>query len=414
MPLTDAQKIVAESDKRFRVLISGRRFGKTHFAIRELARFASQFGGGKEVWYVAPSYKMAKNIVWDDLCERLKALNWVKRINQNELWIKLVNGSKISVKGADNFDSLRGSGVDFLVLDEFADIKQEAWTEALRPTLSAQQPPGSALFTGTPKGMNWAKDLFDKGNSPLDTDDEWESWSFTTLEGGNVPQSEIDQAREDLDARTFEQEYEAAFHNFTGVIYYNFDRDKHIKQRTIDPNKKILIGVDFNIDPMSASICQEIDGVLHQFDEIKIYGSNTEELCQEIMNRYDAKRVICYPDPAGAQRKTSAGGKTDIMILQQYFKVEVKRKHDAVRDRINAVNSILESANGQVRFSIDPNCKSSIQCLERQVYKEGTSIPDKSSGYDHQNDALGYLISFIAPIKKSIKPTEKPRRFAHM
>jgi len=412
MPLSVAQKKVTDSPARFRVLISGRRFGKTHTAIRELCKFARY--PNRTVWYVAPTYSMAKNIVWEALQDRLRGLNWIKKINQNELWILLVNGSKISLKGSDRFDSLRGAGVDFLVMDEFADIKAEAWTEVLRPTLSAQDPPGSVLFTGTPKGLNWAKDLYDKGQSIAENDKEWESFQFTTLDGANVPEDEIKQAMDDLDTRTFEQEYLAAFNNFTGVIYYNFSRIKHIKRLEFNEGATIHIGIDFNIDPISASVCQMHDGVLHQFDEIEIYGSNTEELAQEIMNRYDKRKVICYPDPAGKQRKTSANGKTDITILEQYFRVEVKRKHDAVRDRINAVNSIMENANGDVNYSIDPKCKVSIKCLERQIYKEGTSVPDKNSGWDHQNDALGYLVSYIAPIKKVSEKTLKPKRFAHM
>ena len=338
-------------------------------------------------------------------------LGWAEKVNQNELWIRLINGSKISLKGADRFDTLRGSGVDFVVLDEFADMKRDAWEVVIRPTLSAQKPLGHALFCGTPKGFNHFKDLYDLGQSE---DKDWESFQFDSLSGGNIPPEEIERAKADMDKRQFEQEYQASFVNFTGQIYYNFDRKKHVAKRKFTEGAPIHIGIDFNIDPMSASICQIVDGVLHQFDEISMYGSNTEELCQEIMNRYNPHQVICYPDPAGNQRKTSANGKTDITILQQYFNVEAKRKHDAVRDRINAVNTLLESADGTVRFSIDPKCLNSIRCLERQIYKSGTNVPDKEGGFDHQNDALGYLVAHIAPIKKPVRATEKPRRFTHM
>ena len=409
MPLNTAQKAVAASNARFRVFVAGRRTGKTYFSVRELARFA-RFPN-RNIWYVAPTYSMAKNIVWEDLQTKMTELGWAEKINQNELWIRLINGSKISLKGADRYDTLRGSGVDFLVMDEFADMKREAWEVVLRPTLSAQKPPGHALFCGTPRGFNHFKDLYDLGQSD---DKDWESFQFTSIEGGNIPPEEIERAKADMDKRQFEQEYMASFVNFTGQIYYNFDRKKHCIKREFNPQAPIHIGVDFNIDPMSASVCQIVDGKLHQFDEISIYGSNTEELCTEIMNRYDRNKVICYPDPAGAQRKTSANGKTDITILQQYFRVEAKRKHDAVRDRINAVNTLMESADGTIRFSIDPKCMNSIRCLERQIYKDGTSIPDKEGGFDHQNDALGYLVSHLAPIKKPVRETEKPKRFTHM
>ena len=145
MPLSQAQKNIAHTDKRFKVLISGRRFGKTHLAIRELCKAAST--PNQKVWYIAPSYRMAKQIVWEQLKKKLIHLKWAKKINESGLDIWLVNGSHISLKGADNEDSLRGVGLNFIVLDEFADISQKAWQEVLRPTLSDTG--GKALFCGT-------------------------------------------------------------------------------------------------------------------------------------------------------------------------------------------------------------------------------------------------------------------------
>jgi hypothetical protein len=409
MPLNKPQLEIAKSSARFRVFVGGRRTGKTFFAIREMARFARL--PNKNIWYIAPTYSQAKNIVWEELCRRMTDLGWAKKINQNELSIVLVNNSKISLKGSDRYDTLRGAGVDFLVMDEYADMKREAWEVVLRPTLSSQTPPGSALFCGTPRGFNHFKDLYDYGQRG---DNDWQSWQFTTMDGGNVTDEEIERAKEDMDQRQWQQEYCGLFQNFTGVIYYNFSREKHMKKREFNEDGRIYIGMDFNIDPMSASICQLHDGVLHQFDEISMYGSNTEEMCQEIMNRYNQAMITICPDPAGRQRKTSANGRTDVTILQKYFNVEVKRKHDAVRDRVNAVNSIMESADGTIRFSIDPKCTNSMRCLERQVYKSGTSVPDKDSGFDHQNDALGYLVAHLSPIKKKVRETTIPTRFTHM
>ena len=114
MPLTSPQKEVIENDSRFRVLVSGRRFGKTFLAINELARFA-RFPN-KKVWYVAPSYRQAKSICWNDLKERLDKHKWIRDINNSDLTITLVNGSTISLRGADNEQSLRGVGLDFACL----------------------------------------------------------------------------------------------------------------------------------------------------------------------------------------------------------------------------------------------------------------------------------------------------------
>ena len=113
MGLTKPQKEVIEDTARFKVLISGRRFGKTFLAINELARFARY--PKKKCWYVAPSYRMAKGIVWQDLLDRMYKHKWVSSVNGSDLSINLKNGSTISLRGADNEQSLRGVGLDFFL-----------------------------------------------------------------------------------------------------------------------------------------------------------------------------------------------------------------------------------------------------------------------------------------------------------
>ena len=411
MTLSPAQKTIAKDNHRFRVVVAGRRFGKTHLAIRELAYHARE--PNKEVWYVAPSYKMAKNIVWRKLKNRLQDLNWVQKHNETELTLTLKNGSVIALKGADNYDSLRGVGLDFIVLDEFADIDPQAWFETLRPTLSDKA--GKALFIGTPKGIgNWSYELY---QNSIDDTDSWSSHQFTTVDGGNVPETEITQARRDLDERTFRQEYLATFETYTGRIYYAFDRAKNTIDA--DPTDKdleaIYIGMDFNIDPMSAVIAVRKGEDLCVIDEIRMYSSNTQEIVAEISSRYPKSKKFVYPDPASRQRKTSAGGVTDLTILQNAgFLVKAPMAHTPVRDRINAVNSRLCDSTGIRRLFITKRCKYTIEALERQTYKEGSSQPDKDSGYDHMNDALGYMVDYIWPVKRQRdNDIVQPKRWLH-
>jgi len=409
MKLSPPQQTIVDDSHRFRVVVAGRRFGKTHLSIRELCYHARL--PDKEVWYIAPTYKMARQIVWKKLKNRLKDLNWITKTNETELSITLRNGSTISLKGADNYDSLRGVGLDFIVLDEFADISPEAWFETLRPTLSDKQ--GRALFIGTPKGIgNWSYELY---QNTQDDPETWKSFSYTTLDGGNVTPEEVEAARRDLDERTFRQEYMATFETFSGRIYYAFDRSLNVQPYTGITPDVIYVGMDFNIDPMSAVIAVRQGDDLHLIDEIRIFGSNTQETVDEIKNRYPRSKVWVYPDPAGSQRKTSAGGTTDITILTNNgFIVKAPRTHTPVRDRINAVNSRLCDSTGIRHLFIDPKCKYTIEGLERQVYKEGTSQPDKDGGYDHMNDALGYMVDYLFPIRRDIDPDLMlPQRWGH-
>ena len=191
--LTKPQLKVFKAKQRFKVLVSGRRFGKTFLAICEIMKYASQTN--QKIWYVAPTYKQAKTICWADLKGLLTKFNWIDDVNESDLHITIKQtGSQIWLKGADNYDNLRGVGVDFLCLDEFADIPPKAWYEVLRASIADRI--GNVLFLGTPRGFgNWAYELFLKEQ----TDKQWKSIKYTTLEGGIVTKDEIEQAKRDLD-----------------------------------------------------------------------------------------------------------------------------------------------------------------------------------------------------------------------
>jgi len=406
MALSKAQRMIADAPFRFRVACCGRRFGKTHLALREIAKFAAQ--PDQKVIYVAPTYRMAKNILWKKLRKKLLSLNWVRKVNETELTLELVNGSEIQLKGAENFDSLRGTGNNFIVLDEVADMHPEAWYEVLRPTLSDTG--GHALFLGTPKGMNHFKDLFDNAQ----TKSNWVSFQFTTLDGGNVPEEEVEAARQDLDARTFSQEYEATFENFSGIIAYSFGTHNVKPADAVTDTEPLILGTDFNVNPMSCCVMRNTKNGLHCIDEIVLHSSNTNELIDEIRNRYPRNPITIFPDPAGVQRKTSANGNTDIKLLENAgFTVRYHRQHPLVKDRINAANSLFFLRDdATTRFYIDPKCKNTIKSLQQFCYKENTQIPDKDSGFDHMFDALTYAIQFLFPIQKDYAP-RAPQRWGH-
>ena len=400
--LSEAQKTIAEDPHRFRVAICGRRFGKTWLAMRELARFARH--PSRRCWFIAPTRSQGKGIVWDALKARLMDLNWVEKVNESELTLTLRNGSEISIKSADAYDRMRGFSVDFAVFDEFADMDPDVWT-VVRPTLSDRG--GHAMFIGTPKGTgNWSKEIYDMA---LGHPESWRSWQYTTLDGGRVPESEVEAARSEMDERTFRQEYEATFESFAGRIYYAFSQE-NIRPLKVDQPDVIYIGMDFNIDPMSATIGVRLGETLHIVDEIRMFSSNTQEMVSEIRSRYPKTRIWVYPDPASRQRKTSAGGQTDLSILQNAgFTVKAPLAHDQVRDGINSVNARLCDAQGVRHLFVDPKCKYTIESLERHAYKEGTSQPDKDSGYDHMSDALRYMVSYIWPVKRDTQPLPAQR-----
>jgi hypothetical protein len=152
----------------------------------------------------------------------------------------------------------------------------------------------------------------------------------------------------------------------------------------------LRVGVDFNVGNMSAVIAIRQRNSLLVIDEIS-GAHDTDALAQEIKRRYPDHRIYVYPDASGGNRSTNAT-QTDIQILESYgFSNQSPRSNPGVRDRVAAVQALLENGKGQVRLTIASTCRKVIECLELQSYSE-KGDPDKDAGYDHMNDALGYVI----------------------
>jgi hypothetical protein len=408
MPLSLKQQEIADCTTRFRVILAGRRGGKTFLAMREVCRFASK--PNSIVWMLANSRQQIKSLVWTKLKKKLNKLRWVASTNESELTITLKNNSMICLKSAEQGDNLRGESLDFICIDEFCDIDlEEIWHQIIRPSLSDKQ--GHAMFCGTPKAGNQAaRDLYDNHL----TKRNWASFSYTTAEGGFVDAEEIEQARQDLSPKVFSQEYEASWVTFAGVIFGDFGSHNILEVRKPTQSEPVFIGMDFNVTPCSAVIGRQTRTGIEIYDEIYLDNSNTQEMIDEIRNRYPTNPITVFPDPAGVQRKTSAGGNTDIRLLEMAgFVTRYHRQHPLVRDRINSGNSLFfKRDDGTTRFTIDPSCKKTIACLKNWAYKTDTMIPDKTGGWDHACDALTYMIQFLFPITK---PTVAipPQRFSH-
>lgn len=394
---------------RFRVVVAGRRWGKTALSRVLIIKRAQK--PRQKIWYVAPTYRMAKQIMWTDLLEAIPA-KWIRKINETTLTITLINSTRIELKGADKADSLRGVGIHFLVLDEFQDMSQDTWTKVLRPTLADTG--GDAIFIGTPKAYNYLYEVYKhgtRGETYLDDKgikrrNTWTSWQFPTITSPFIPESEIEAAKRDMDDKSFKQEFEASFETMSGRVYYPFDRSEHVSESVqFNPNLPIWVGMDFNIDPMSTVIFQpQTNGELWAVDEIVFYSSNTEEICNELEKRYWRwqKQITIYPDPAGGQRQ-HARGETDMDILREhnFKKIRYRKKHPAVADRINSTNRMLKSADGTVRLKINPKVKSLIASFEQTIYKPGSRDVDKQAGMEHSADAAGYCIELEFPMRKT-------------
>lgn len=206
------QQDVYNNDARFKVVAAGRRCGKSRLAAWMLILNALQAARG-HVFYVAPTQGQARDIMWSVLEELAHPIISSKHVNNMQ--IKLINGSTISLKGADRPDTMRGVSLKFLVLDEYADMKPQVWEEVLRPALADQK--GHALFIGTPKGRNHFYELYKYAE--LSGDDTYKAWHFTSYDNPLLDPQEIDMAKKSMSSYAFRQEFMASFEALGSEIF---------------------------------------------------------------------------------------------------------------------------------------------------------------------------------------------------
>lgn len=211
------QMEVARSPAKFKVAAAGRRGGKSYFAAAMLLTegLKNVNDGGyslstKDVWYIAPTFNQGKDIIWA-LLKELGGMadkgGVIESTVENVGIIRLVNGRRILVKGSDRPDTLRGVGLSYVVMDEYADMKPEVWDLIIQPTLLDVD--GDALFIGTPQGKNHFYEMYKQGQDEKYTD--WESFHWTSLDNPVLPADKIELRRDTMSVAAFRQEHEASF-----------------------------------------------------------------------------------------------------------------------------------------------------------------------------------------------------------
>lgn len=241
--LHNKQLEVFSSPARFRVVAAGRRFGKTFLSAVELLinglQDVNEHGMSTalhEVWYIAPTYGQAKKIMWNMINELGRDV--IEKKWENETTIRLINGRTIRLLGSDKPDTLRGSAVGFVVLDEFASMKPEVWDLIIRPALADTK--GKALFIGTPDGLNHFYEIYQQGHNPEFT--EWESFMYNSVDNPIIDDSELREAALTMTKEAYEQEFEASFKaagggdlNTSDIIYVPKSPSPGQIVMTVDP-----------------------------------------------------------------------------------------------------------------------------------------------------------------------------------
>lgn len=381
MRLTPAQIQIASCPSRFRVVCCGRRFGKTTEAVEEIK--AKALSKPSRICYIAPTYQQARDIAWEQLRRELNPI--IKTINESRLELKVKNNygeSLIILRGWESIETLRGQQYDLIIIDEVASMRNFLlnWQEVIRPTLTDTK--GEVLFISTPKGFNHFYDLYNQ----QDKDKDYKSFHFTSYDNPHIPQEELDKAKLELTEDRFSQEYLADFRKTEGLVYKEFNREKHIftdEKDIINPSA-YFGGIDFGFTHPTAviSIKKDYDSRFWVTREYYKTGKTDEEVADYVAG---VGFNYVYPDPENAAA-------IEVLRRKGINIREVSKGKDSVRNGINVVRELFK----QNRLFIHVSCINLIFELETYSYPDkkdspnSPEIPIKET--DDAVDALRYAL----------------------
>ena len=300
--------------------------------------------------------------------------------------------TKILCRSFENWSRIIGLNLAWVLADEIDTVTPSIANKAFPKILGRLRSGNVRQFgaASTPEGFRWMWNTF--GSDDARARPDRHLIKMRTADNPHLPPDFIERLEANYDPSLLRAYLDGEFVNLTtGQVYDRFDRTKHVQPDLPHTDREpIRIGIDFNVGNMSAVIGVRIGNGLLIIDEIS-GAHDTDALAAEIRRRYADRRIYIYPDASGGNRSTNAT-QTDIAILESYgMSNQSPRANPPVRDRVAAVQALLENGKGQVRLQVAPQCKRLTECLELQCYTD-KGEPDKDAGFDHMNDALGYLV----------------------
>ena len=363
---------------------AGKSFALAHYCIGRMLTNPETMG-----LICAATYSQLRDSILTELFRQLDTLGLKYSYSTLTGYIELhANGARVKTFSLENYEVLRGIEVGWIAIDEACLAKEDAYKVAIGRLRCRRSKALECRIVSTPKGFDYLYDRFvGEKLSP-----GHELIHATAFDNPYLPDGYLDSLAAGYDEKMYRQEVLAEFvSNAEGNVYYAFDRTEHANKRVIRvPSVPIWVGMDFNVNPMTAVLANVVSGNLQVFDEVYLKNSNTYEMRNEIRERYPDALINVAPDASGSSRKTSST-KSDHMILREAgFKVHTAKKNPAIEDRYNTVNGRLREG----RIATDPiKCPMLVRDLERVTHEGNPSY------LTHISDALGYLAWQIFPMK---------------
>lgn len=391
---------------RFKVIVGGRRVGKSLMSLQELLVHCITTPKAT-AWWVAPTIAMAREVGWDEFIGmKDQFMPGITTIHDTLMRVRFTNGSVLYFKGGDSEKGLRGRGLTMVVVDEAAFLSEEIWTRALLPALADKQ--GRAILISTPNGRNWFYQMALQAAREQELGNpRWAYWHWASSMNPMMTPSELNEISKSISEMDFRQEFLGEFVTRGGMVYDEFGVDNILPPGTPSLHDfDIYLGMDFGYANPTAicfmAVARDTRNVI-QFDELYLTRMKMEDILSEIVAKLRHHNIepssvkAIFSDPAGNSEELSSGiSPVDFLRMSQH-RFNVVNKTTRIAPGVALVRSYIRNAAGERRYHVTPNCRETLKSLMGYTYdkKDNTEIvkeePFKDGIHDHMCDAIRYF-----------------------
>jgi hypothetical protein len=393
MGLTPTQMAFATCREPFPAFVGGFGSGKTAAAMAR-AMALKTMDKSCDIAYYLPTYGLVSDVAFKRFPELLERRGFAYKLHEHKGYIEFPNAGRIIFRTMERSERIVGYEVAHSIVDELDTLPihkaRDVWNKVIARNRQKSTIPNTVAVATTPEGFRFVYERWVKNGGA-----GYKLFKARTIENAaNLPEGYIDNLTASYPPALLSAYLDGEFVNLTGgAIYAEFDRLLNQTFEKIGVGEPLHIGMDFNVMNMSAAVGVMRNGVPHFVDEIT-GARDTPQIIEIIRNRYAGHPIFIYPDASGSATKSVNASLSDITLLRTAgFTVLAHNRNPSIKDRVLAVNQMI-LRDGERRLFVNPDkCPTLIECLERQIYGKNGE-PDKTSGFDHLNDAIGYLIAY--------------------
>lgn len=399
--VTRPQHSFVSATERFPCMLAGFGSGKTIAGVVRALVLKARYPK-LDVGYYLPTKDLVKSVGYPAFFEVMELMNLRGSLNKSDHAITVRGAGNVIFRSMDDPSLIVGYKHADAVVDELDTMPTQkarmVWNKII--ARNRQKKPDGTLNTvgcvTTPEGFRFVYDRWQQNAAP-----GYRLIHASTYSNArNLPADYIPSLIDSYSTNLLQAYLEGLFVNLTsGCVYPEFNRLRNDTKVVVQPGEPLHIGMDFNVGKMAAVIHVQRDGEPHGIDEITD-GLDTPAMIKSINARWPDRSILIYPDASGGSRKTQNASESDLALLRQAkFTVCVNASNPAVKDRVISMNTMIHKDGKRSYHISQDRCPKAVESLEKQAYDKNGE-PDKTTGHDHSNDAIGYYVNYRWPIKK--------------